>query len=55
MTTEPTAPRKRRSRALEVLKEQNAEKAETELTSEEFNLIAGMIQRLGDIPDKKTP
>lgn len=46
---------KRTSRALEVLKEQNAEAAETDLTEEEFGLIAGMIQRLGDIPFIKKP
>jgi hypothetical protein len=47
---------KRTSRALEVLKAQNATPPETEITDEELGLIAGMIQRLGDLPIvKKNP
>lgn len=43
---------KRRSRALEVLQTQTAEKAETDITEDEIDLISGLILRMGDIPKK---
>jgi len=48
-----TEPRKRRSRALEVLQAQNATPPETDLTDEEYNLISGLILRLDDIPGEQ--
>jgi hypothetical protein len=51
VTTEPKAPRKRRSRVLEVLEAQNAaEKDDNDVTEDELGLIAGLIQRIGHLP-----
>lgn len=55
MTTEPT-PRRRRSRTLEVLKEQNAaERQSGDISEEELGLISKMMLRASEITGKKKP
>lgn len=50
MSSDPTP--RRRSRALEVLEEQNSVAVDPNLTEEEIDNISELILRLGDIPKR---